>query len=49
MRFSLSDPDVVTVRWFGVDPEVAAFCPNSRTFGDLTTTQVRNASVPVET
>jgi len=49
MGFTLSDPDVVTVRWFGVDPDVAGFCPNGGTFGDLTTTQVRNASVPAET
>lgn len=46
--FAFTDADEVTVRWYGSDPDVAGFCPNGRTFGDLTRTQLRNASIPVE-
>jgi hypothetical protein len=46
--FTPSDRDIVTVRWYGTDPEVAGFCPNGRTFADLTVTRIENASVPIE-
>ena len=45
--FAPSGRDTVTVRWYGNDPEVAGFCPNGRTFADLTVTRVENASVPI--
>jgi hypothetical protein len=47
--FALSDRDRVTVRWYGVDPDVAGFCPNGRTFRDLADTRVENASVAIDT
>lgn len=43
--FDLTDADEVTVRWYGVDRDVAGFCPNGRTFGDLRRVQLANASV----
>lgn len=42
--FAITPRDVVTVRWYGADPGVAGFCPNGRTFVDLTRTSVANAS-----
>lgn len=47
--FTFSGRDTVTVRWDGKDPDVAGFCPNGRTLGDLTRTQLRNASIAVRT
>lgn len=49
MGFEPSDRDTVTVRWYGNDPAVADFCPNGRSFADLQTTQVGNASIPLRT
>lgn len=47
--FDPTDRDTVTVRWYGSDPEMAEFCPNSRTFADLTVTRIENASTPIGT
>lgn len=47
LGFGASDRDVVTVRWYGNDPEVAGFCPNGRTLSDLRTVRIGNASAPV--
>jgi hypothetical protein len=47
--FPLTPRDTVTVRWYGVDPGVAAFCPNGRTFVDLARVRVENASTGVVT
>lgn len=46
--FSVTDRDLVTVRWYGTDPDVAGFCPNGRTFRDITVTRVENASIAIE-
>lgn len=47
--FGITPRDTVTVRWYGVDPGVAGFCPNGRTFADLARLRVANASAPVAT
>lgn len=47
--FELSDRDRVTVQWYGVDPDVAEFCPNGRSYSELTVVLLENASTLVET
>jgi hypothetical protein len=47
--FELSDRDRVTVQWYGVDPDVAEFCPNGRSYSELTVVLLENASTPIET
>ncbi len=42
--FELSDQDRVTVQWYGVDPDVADFCPNGRAYRELTVVRLENAS-----
>lgn len=46
--FDLSDRDRVTVQWYGVDPDVAEFCPNGRSYSELTVVRLENSSTPIE-
>jgi hypothetical protein len=45
--FQFDDSDVVSVRWYGKDPDVAGFCPNGRTISRLAGSEVGNASTVV--
>lgn len=47
--FALSNRDRVTVQWYGIDPDVAAFCPNGRSYSELAVIRLENASTPIET
>lgn len=47
--FELSEQDRVTVQWYGVDPDVAGFCPNGRAYRELTVVRLENASTLVDT
>lgn len=46
--FAFDDRDVVSVRWYGKDPDVAGFCPNGRTISRLAGSEVGNASSVIE-
>jgi hypothetical protein len=46
--FQFEDSDVVSVRWYGKDPNVAGFCPNGRTISRLAGSTVGNASAVIE-
>ena len=46
--FELTEQDRVTVQWYGVDPDVAGFCPNGRTYSELEIVTLENASTLLE-
>jgi len=47
--FELTERDRVTVQWYGIDPDVAGFCPNGRMYSELAAVRMENASTIIET